>query len=72
MSNAMIPLCRGYDDKVALIDTFVVDLQDIGTRVYTYQYTLAFCLRSAASHNKRVIVLDRPNPLGLCYSPAIR
>jgi len=46
------------------IDTFVVDLQDIGSRVYTFMYTLANCMRSAKEHGKKVVVLDRPNPVG--------
>jgi uncharacterized protein YbbC (DUF1343 family) len=46
------------------IDTLVVDLQDVGTRVYTYIYTMANCMRAAARHGVRVIVCDRPNPIG--------
>jgi uncharacterized protein YbbC (DUF1343 family) len=46
------------------IDTLVVDLQDVGTRVYTYIYTMANCMRAAARHGIRVVVCDRPNPIG--------
>jgi uncharacterized protein YbbC (DUF1343 family) len=46
------------------IDALVVDLQDVGTRVYTYIYTMANCMRAAARHGVRVIVCDRPNPIG--------
>ena len=46
------------------LDLFVIDLQDVGTRVYTYIYTMANCLRAAARHGVRVIVCDRPNPIG--------
>lgn len=46
------------------IDAIVVDLQDVGTRVYTYIYTMANCMRAAARHGIRVIVCDRPNPIG--------
>ncbi len=46
------------------VDTIVVDLQDVGARFYTYASTLLAVLRSAARHGKRVVVLDRPNPLG--------
>jgi len=46
------------------IDTLVVDLQDAGTRVYTFIYTLAHCMEAAREQGKRVIVLDRPNPIG--------
>jgi uncharacterized protein YbbC (DUF1343 family) len=46
------------------IDTLVIDLQDIGARIYTYIYTMANCLRAAARHHVPVIVCDRPNPIG--------
>ncbi len=51
--------------QLETLDTLVVDLPDIGCRIYTYMTTLAGCLRSAARAGKRVVVLDRPNPLGL-------
>ncbi len=47
-----------------LIDVLLVDLPDVGTRVYTFAWTLAHCLEAAARWGKRVVVLDRPNPLG--------
>jgi uncharacterized protein YbbC (DUF1343 family) len=46
------------------LDALVVDVQDVGTRVYTFIYTVANCLRAAARHRLRVIVCDRPNPIG--------
>ena len=46
------------------IDTLIIDLQDVGTRVYTFIYTMALCMQAARSHNKQIVVLDRPNPLG--------
>lgn len=46
------------------IDTLVVDLQDVGTRVYTFPSTMLNCLKAAGREKKRVVVLDRPNPLG--------
>jgi uncharacterized protein YbbC (DUF1343 family) len=46
------------------LDTLVVDLQDVGSRYYTYQWTLALALRGCARAGVRVLVLDRPNPLG--------
>jgi uncharacterized protein YbbC (DUF1343 family) len=46
------------------IDVLVVDLQDVGTRVYTYVYTMANCMRAAARHGIPVVVCDRPNPVG--------
>lgn len=45
-------------------DVLVCDLQDVGTRYYTYVYTLAHCLEACGKTQKKVIVLDRPNPLG--------
>lgn len=46
------------------IDTLVVDLQDVGARYYTFIWTLLLCLEACAESGKRVVVLDRPNPLG--------
>jgi len=51
---------------LADLDTIIVDLQIVGCRVYTYKYSLAGCLRAAKKLGKRVVVLDRPNPLGGC------
>lgn len=47
-----------------LIDTLIVDLQDVGTRVYTFIYTMAYCMQAAKRFGKSVLVLDRPNPIG--------
>lgn len=50
-----------------MLDTFdvlLVDLQDLGCRVYTYVTTLCYLLEAAAAHGKAVWVLDRPNPVG--------
>jgi uncharacterized protein YbbC (DUF1343 family) len=46
-----------------LIDVLIVDLQDVGTRVYTFIYTLSYCMEAAGRFNKKVVVLDRPNPV---------
>ena len=46
------------------LDLLVVDLQDVGTRVYTYIYTMANCMRAAARQSLPVVVCDRPNPIG--------
>jgi uncharacterized protein YbbC (DUF1343 family) len=46
------------------VDTLVVDLQDVGTRVYTFEWTTALALEACAAAGKPVVVLDRPNPLG--------
>jgi uncharacterized protein YbbC (DUF1343 family) len=46
------------------LDVLVIDLQDVGTRIYTYIYTMANCLRAARRHGIKAIVCDRPNPIG--------
>jgi uncharacterized protein YbbC (DUF1343 family) len=46
------------------IDTLVVDLQDVGTRVYTFVWTVALALEACAQAGKSVVILDRPNPIG--------
>jgi uncharacterized protein YbbC (DUF1343 family) len=51
-------------DMLRDVDVLVIDLQDIGARIYTYIYTMANCLRAAARHRVPVIVCDRPNPIG--------
>jgi uncharacterized protein YbbC (DUF1343 family) len=45
------------------LDALVIDLQDIGSRYYTFIYTMALCMRAAAPLGIPVIVLDRPNPI---------
>jgi uncharacterized protein YbbC (DUF1343 family)/CubicO group peptidase (beta-lactamase class C family) len=45
------------------VDAVVFDIQDIGTRFYTYETTLGYFLEAAAEAGKRIIVLDRPNPI---------
>ena len=46
------------------LDALIVDLQDVGARYYTYNWTMALAMKAAARANLPVIVLDRPNPLG--------
>ena len=51
----------------AMMDSFdvlLVDLQDLGCRIYTFVTTLRYVLEAAAAHGKSVWVLDRPNPVG--------
>ncbi len=50
-------------EMLSNIDTLVFDLQDIGTRVYTFIYTMALAMEAARESGKRFIVLDRPNPI---------
>ncbi len=49
---------------LAEIDTLVFDIQDIGARFYTYTSTMGEALRACAEHGKRIVILDRPNPIG--------
>jgi uncharacterized protein YbbC (DUF1343 family) len=51
-------------DLLQEIDILLIDLPDIGTRVYTFAATMAYSMAVAAAVGTRVIVLDRPNPLG--------
>jgi uncharacterized protein YbbC (DUF1343 family) len=51
-------------EMLDLIDVLVIDLQDVGARIYTFIYTMANCLRAAARAGLPVIVCDRPNPIG--------
>ena len=46
------------------VDLLVFDVQDVGTRVYTFIYTMALAMAAAARLGKRMVVLDRPNPIG--------
>ncbi|WP_257348938.1 exo-beta-N-acetylmuramidase NamZ family protein [Pseudalkalibacillus decolorationis] len=46
------------------IDVLMFDIQDVGTRFYTYIYTMAYAMEAAAENDIPFIVLDRPNPLG--------
>lgn len=50
-------------EMLADVDVLVFDIQDIGSRSYTYISTLAVVMEAAAEHGKKVVVLDRPNPL---------
>jgi uncharacterized protein YbbC (DUF1343 family) len=53
----MVPLFDG-------VDVLVFDIQDVGTRYYTYIYTMAYAMEAAAQVKKPFVVLDRPNPIG--------
>ena len=46
------------------IDHLIIDLQDIGTRVYTYLYTVALSMQACGEEGVEVVILDRPNPIG--------
>ena len=55
---------RPTAEQLAGLDTLVFDIQDIGTRFYTYISTLLHSMEAAAEQGLRFVVLDRPNPLG--------
>lgn len=48
---------------VSKLDVMIFDIQDVGTRIYTYIATMAFCMQACAENNIEFIVLDRPNPI---------
>jgi uncharacterized protein YbbC (DUF1343 family) len=54
---------RPTADMLEAIDTLVFDIQDIGTRFYTYISTMGHAMQAAAEFNIRFVVLDRPNPI---------
>ncbi len=65
-----LPVCSLYGartrptaEQLEAVDTLVFDIQDIGCRFYTYLSTLLNVLEAADTHRKRVVVLDRPNPI---------
>lgn len=51
-------------DDLAAIDVLVIDMQDVGSRYYTFVWTAVLALRACARAGVRVLVLDRPNPIG--------
>ena len=55
---------RSLKSALDNIDVIIYDIQDVGSRAYTYIWSLSKIIKAAGEHDKRVIVLDRPNPLG--------
>jgi uncharacterized protein YbbC (DUF1343 family) len=55
---------RPTSQSMGTFDTILIDLQDVGCRIYTFITTLLYVLEAAAEHGKSVWVLDRPNPAG--------
>ncbi len=55
---------RPTGQSMDTFDVILIDLQDLGCRIYTYVTTLLYMLEAAAQHGKAVWVLDRPNPAG--------
>jgi len=52
------------EEMLSGLDALMFDLQDVGCRVYTFIYTMANAMKACAEFNKKMIVLDRPNPIG--------
>lgn len=50
-------------EMMADIDVLLYDLQDVGTRVYTFIWTMAHCMQACRQYGKKFVVLDRPNPI---------
>jgi len=66
-----LPIISLYGEKFAPskvdledIEILVFDIPDVGVRFYTYLWSMTYWLEAAAKFNKRIIILDRPNPLG--------
>lgn len=67
-----LPVCSLYtkdskrlsEQMLSRFDTLVYDIADVGCRYYTFLTTLRYCLEDCAKAGKRLVVLDRPNPLG--------
>jgi uncharacterized protein YbbC (DUF1343 family) len=55
---------RPTAEMMTSFDVLLVDLQDVGTRIYTFLTTLLYVMEECARHKKKIIVLDRPNPAG--------
>ncbi|MEI8183436.1 MAG: DUF1343 domain-containing protein [Desulfomonile sp.] len=65
-----LPIMSLYSDKreptsemLDAADTFLVDIQDVGTRVYTFASTVIYLMRACSKAGKGVMILDRPNPI---------
>ncbi len=52
------------EEMMANLDALCFDLQDVGCRVYTFIYTMANAMKACAKYGKKMLVLDRPNPIG--------
>ncbi len=69
---------RPTREQLAQIDVMVFDIQDVGSRTYTYIWHLAECMSACAENGKTIIVLDRPNPYGAytvdgpCVDPELK
>ncbi len=62
--GATVASLRPTAEQLRGLDALVIDLQDVGSRYYTFQATMLYCLEEASRHRLLTVVLDRPNPLG--------
>ncbi len=69
--RSQLPVCSLYGKNkkpsgeiLKDIDIMAIDIQDAGSRLYTYLYTMVYCMQSCAQYGKSFAVFDRPNPLG--------
>jgi uncharacterized protein YbbC (DUF1343 family) len=53
------------EEMMNAIDVMTIDVQDCGSRYYTFIYTMAYCMMACADYKKPFVVFDRPNPIGL-------
>ncbi len=58
------PVRRPTETMLEGLDALVFDIQDIGSRYYTYIWTMAHAMEACAASGRRIVVLDRPNPIG--------
>ena len=70
-SITQLPVISLYGEKfipteedVRDLDVLLFDIPDAGTRFYTYLWSMTYWIEAAAKYNKKIIILDRPNPLG--------
>jgi uncharacterized protein YbbC (DUF1343 family) len=65
---------RPSEEQLKDLDALVIDLQDVGSRYYTFQTTMRYCLEAALPRGMKVFILDRPNPIGgtAIEGPALR
>ncbi|MFH0794468.1 MAG: DUF1343 domain-containing protein [bacterium] len=52
------------DEQLAQIDVLISDKQDVGSRFYTFMWTMTYAMEACAKNHKKFIVFDRPNPIG--------
>ncbi|MGB0887961.1 MAG: exo-beta-N-acetylmuramidase NamZ family protein [Vicingaceae bacterium] len=55
---------KPFPEQIADLDVLIFDIQDVGVRFYTYISTMSYVMEACAENNKKIIVLDRPNPNG--------